>query len=107
MTAPPARRGGRRCGTYRRRRPGRATDRPARAAAIVGGSTVAGQLLLRTPRWDTGHFSFDPMKHRPPGLRLYPEWLTELRELAYRGSRRGRGAPEEPGNDAQNSRRCS
>jgi hypothetical protein len=68
---------------------------------------VAGQLLLRTPRWDTGHFSFDPMKHRPPGLRLYPEWLTELRELAYRGSRRGRGAPEEPGNDAQNSRRCS
>jgi hypothetical protein len=40
--------------------------------------------------------SFDPTRHRPPGIGLGPEWLTSLRERAYLRSRRGRHAPDEP-----------
>jgi hypothetical protein len=34
--------------------------------------------------------AFNPMTHIPPDVRLAPEWLSRLRELAYRGSRIGR-----------------
>lgn len=36
--------------------------------------------------------SFDPVVHTAPGVALRPRWLTELRALAYRGSRQGRDA---------------
>lgn len=36
--------------------------------------------------------SFDPVLNTAPGVELRPRWLTELRALAYRGSRDGRDA---------------
>lgn len=39
--------------------------------------------------------SFDPTRNTAPGLALGPEWLTALRERAYRLSRHGRHAPDE------------
>lgn len=39
---------------------------------------------------DATHPAFDPMASPPPGLRLYPSWLSKVRELAYHGSRVGR-----------------
>lgn len=38
--------------------------------------------------------SFDPTANTAPGVQLRPTWLAELRALAYRGSRKGRGAPQ-------------
>jgi hypothetical protein len=39
--------------------------------------------------------SFDPTRNAAPDVQLGPEWLTRLRERAYRRSRRGRDAPDE------------
>jgi hypothetical protein len=39
--------------------------------------------------------SFDPTRNSAPDVELGPEWLTRLRERAYRRSRRGRDAPDE------------
>lgn len=39
--------------------------------------------------------SFDPTRNTAPGATLGPEWLTTLRERAYRFSRRGRHAPDQ------------
>jgi hypothetical protein len=36
--------------------------------------------------------AFDPVRHTAPDVTLWPDWLRELRELAYRGSRQGRDA---------------
>lgn len=36
--------------------------------------------------------SFDPVVNTAPGLKLFPEWLTDLRARAYRRSREGRKA---------------
>ncbi|MGN6250724.1 MAG: hypothetical protein ACTHNS_02795 [Marmoricola sp.] len=36
--------------------------------------------------------AFDPVVNAPAGWRLAPGWLARLREAAYVGSRRGRGA---------------
>ena len=44
----------------------------------------------------TGH-EFDPTRNTRDGVELGPEWLTDLRERAYRRSRRGRHAPEAAG----------
>jgi hypothetical protein len=38
--------------------------------------------------------SFDPTLHCPPGVKLLPGWLTDVRRLAYRRSRRRRRAEE-------------
>lgn len=34
--------------------------------------------------------AFDPVLHSAPDVALWPEWLRELREAAYAGSREGR-----------------
>lgn len=34
--------------------------------------------------------AFDPARNTAPQFRLWPEWLRELREAAYRASREGR-----------------
>lgn len=34
--------------------------------------------------------AFDPVRHTAPGVRVWPEWLRDLREVAYRSSREGR-----------------
>lgn len=34
--------------------------------------------------------SFDPTRNSAPGVRLFPGWLTDFREAAYRRSREGR-----------------
>ena len=36
--------------------------------------------------------AFDPTIHSAPGVKLAPEWLTELRQRAYERSREGRHA---------------
>ncbi|OBF81107.1 phosphodiesterase [Mycobacterium sp. 852002-51163_SCH5372311] len=36
--------------------------------------------------------SFDPVVNTAPGLKLYPEWLADLRARAYQRSREGRDA---------------
>ena len=36
--------------------------------------------------------SFDPVINTAPGLKLYPEWLADLRARAYLRSREGRDA---------------
>jgi hypothetical protein len=36
--------------------------------------------------------SFDPVRHTPQGVELYPRWLADLRARAYDRSREGRGA---------------
>jgi len=36
--------------------------------------------------------SFDPVRHTAPGVRVWPDWLRDLRAMAYRSSREGRDA---------------
>lgn len=36
------------------------------------------------------HIAFDPVRHSAPGVAVWPGWLREVREEAYRGSRQGR-----------------
>ena len=45
------------------------------------------------------------MVHGPPGVKLLPGWLTDLRRAAYRRSRQGRGAESPLGPVAQQRRR--
>lgn len=49
-----------------------------------------GHLTLRRVRPDAQDPSFDPMRNCPRGAHLSPRWLSALRDLSYRGSRRGR-----------------
>ncbi|MEU0464343.1 hypothetical protein ABZ215_10095 [Amycolatopsis sp. NPDC006131] len=60
------------------------------AAKLTGPATPVARIALDTPLGDGERPSFDPMLHSPPGARLYPEWLSRLREPAYQGSRAGR-----------------
>jgi len=50
-----------------------------------------GRLDLQT-RLDDDASVFDPVLHHPVGAVPAPRWLRQLRELAYDGSRQGRGA---------------
>jgi hypothetical protein len=87
--------------------PGRAAGtRPGALAAAVdagpvaftfvertrGGRRTAGRLVLEGRVPDPAPVSFDPVLHHHPHLRLAPV-LVRVREWAYTGSRRGRGAP--------------
>lgn len=36
--------------------------------------------------------AFDPVRHTAPYVQLWPRWLKDVREVAYRSSRRGRRA---------------
>lgn len=36
--------------------------------------------------------AFDPVRHTAPEVRLWPDWLRRVREVAYRNSRKGRHA---------------
>jgi hypothetical protein len=47
-------------------------------------------LSARAPRGED--VSFDPTRNSAPGVRLFPGWLTDFREAAYRRSREGRDA---------------
>ncbi|WP_208113056.1 phosphodiesterase [Actinorugispora endophytica] len=66
------------------------------AGAARGGWRPVARLTLDTVLPEAGRLSFDPVLNRPPGLEMAPRWLAEAREAAYRGSRSGRRAPEEP-----------
>jgi hypothetical protein len=57
-----------------------------------GGRRAAGRLVLEGRVPDPPPVSFDPVLHHHPRLRLAPV-LVRVREWAYTGSRRGRGAP--------------
>jgi hypothetical protein len=52
-------------------------------------------LTRAIPTEEEHDVSFDPTRNTRDGVGLGPEWLTHLRERAYRRSRRGRHAPEE------------
>ncbi|MCZ8378331.1 phosphodiesterase [Mycobacterium sp. CPCC 205372] len=47
-------------------------------------------LRARAPKGED--VSFDPTHNSAPGVRLFPGWLTDFREAAYRRSREGRDA---------------
>jgi hypothetical protein len=47
-------------------------------------------LHARTP--EGRDVSFDPTRNSAPGVQLFPGWLTDFREAAYRRSRHGRDA---------------
>ncbi|OXM74933.1 MULTISPECIES: hypothetical protein [Amycolatopsis] len=59
-------------------------------AKLTGPATPVARIVLDSPLGDGERPSFDPMLHSPPGARLYPDWLSRLREPAYQGSRAGR-----------------
>ncbi|WP_431902988.1 hypothetical protein [Amycolatopsis thermoflava] len=59
-------------------------------AEVDGPATPVARIELDPPLGDGERPSFDPMLHSPPGARLYPDWLSRLREPAYQGSRAGR-----------------
>ncbi|WNG79841.1 phosphodiesterase [Mycobacterium sp. ITM-2016-00316] len=52
-------------------------------------------LSATIPTDDDHDVSFDPTRNTIPGVELGPQWLTTLREQAYRRSREGRDAPDE------------
>ncbi|GAY13765.1 phosphodiesterase [Mycobacterium sp. shizuoka-1] len=41
---------------------------------------------------DDHDVSFDPVRHSAPGVQVWPDWLRNVRGLAYRNSRKGRDA---------------
>ena len=68
---------------------------PSFALHISGGTAAwhqVGRLELDERLDDTG-LVLDPVLNHPPGALPAPNWLRELRKLAYSGSRRGRDAP--------------
>ncbi|RZQ64014.1 hypothetical protein EWH70_12155 [Amycolatopsis suaedae] len=71
----------------------RLDDGPVRFAVyredLRGRRELAGRLTLVGT--DPGDPRFDPMLNRPEGVRLVPDWLSRLREWAYRGSRGASG----------------
>ncbi|MFT7841678.1 hypothetical protein Q5530_36555 [Saccharothrix sp. BKS2] len=63
----------------------------------VGGPwRPVGRLVVRPLPVDDEQPPLDPVRNRPPGLELAPALLARLRERAYRGSRRGRPAEQDP-----------
>lgn len=57
---------------------------------------LAELTLTATIPTDEDHdVSFDPTRNTFPGVTLGPQWLTALRERAYRRSRHGRSAPDD------------
>ncbi|GAA0584365.1 hypothetical protein HPO96_09780 [Kribbella sandramycini] len=71
-------------------------ERRAPAAFVLatadksGDWLTIGHLKLLSAMDGTGD-RFDPVLNCPPGWSLAPAWLRTIRELAYQGSRRGRG----------------
>lgn len=51
-------------------------------------------LTAAIPTDEEHDVSSDPARNTTPGVELGPQWLTNLRERAYRRSRRGRHAPD-------------
>jgi hypothetical protein len=54
----------------------------------------AGRLVLRNTPIATEGLTFDPVLNHPVDAVPGPAWLRQVREAAYRGSRRGRDAKE-------------
>ncbi|MCW3040853.1 MAG: Uncharacterized protein JWM31_2758, partial [Solirubrobacterales bacterium] len=89
-------------------RPGASVDE---MRALVAGGVVF-RIAVATPlgRWqpigeltldevlpaDAGDVDFDPLQYTGGGLTPAPAWLQTVRSEAYRLSRRGRHAPQEP-----------
>ncbi|QFZ19152.1 hypothetical protein [Saccharothrix syringae] len=63
---------------------------------VSGPWRPVGRLVARPLPVDDERPPLDPVVHRPPGLELAPALLTRFRERAYRGSRRGRPAGQDP-----------
>lgn len=61
-------------------------------AAGTGGFTPLARLTLTASTPPGQDVSFDPTRNTAPGVRLFPGWLTDFREAAYRRSREGRDA---------------
>jgi hypothetical protein len=60
------------------------------AAGLGEAPRLAGHIQLQRAQADRPWPAFDPMTNPPPGLSLYPGWLSRVREVAYVGSRAGR-----------------
>ena len=70
---------------------------PIEVAVVVvehGEPVQTGTLTLTELSGRRG-ITFDPMRNHPQGWALGPGWLARVREAAYVGSRRGRGASAE------------
>lgn len=65
-----------------------------------------GELSLHKLLAETGQV-FDPVLNHPAAARVAPNWLRELRERAYSGSRRGRDAPSSNGSTEAPPYSCS
>ncbi|GAB2614629.1 hypothetical protein [Kribbella endophytica] len=69
------------------------TQWPSRFTLSISGADAnwleIGTVNLLSPRAEV--HTFDPVLNHPPGALPGPPWLRQLRELAYQGSRHGRG----------------
>ena len=63
-----------------------------RASTPDGGWQDVAHLSVRTAVAPRDGISFDPVRNGPAGLEVAPDALRKIREWAYEGSRRGRGA---------------
>ncbi|MGA5462868.1 phosphodiesterase [Mycobacterium sp. NPDC050041] len=61
-------------------------------AAGTGEFHPLATLTLQARAPEGEDVSFDPTRNSAPGVRLFPGWLTDFREAAYRRSREGRDA---------------
>lgn len=61
-------------------------------AAGTGGFHPLATLTLQARAPKGEDVSFDPTRNSAPGVHLFPGWLTDFREAAYRRSREGRDA---------------
>lgn len=48
--------------------------------------------LMSGPQESDHDIAFDPVRHSAPGVIVWPQWLRDVREVAYRSSREGRDA---------------
>ncbi len=73
---------------------------PSRFTLSISGKDMnwseIGAVSLLSPGAEVR--TFDPVLNHPPHALPAPRWLRQLRELAYQGSRRGRGDSSEPPN---------
>ncbi len=59
----------------------------------AGFAPVAALRLTNAVRTDEHHdVAFDPVRHSAPGVAVWPSWLRNARQVAYRSSREGRHA---------------
>lgn len=60
-------------------------------ACGAGGFAPLALLTLKgEPAGEDREISFDPIRHSAPNVTLWPDWLRDVRESAYEGSRDGR-----------------